>query len=44
MKCYVKDNKKYGVNNNNVNAHFVIFYIDSHLVKLKSWYTKDLRK
>ena len=46
VKGYVKDNnKKYGVNNNNVNAHSVIlFYIDSHLVKLKSWYTKDLRK
>ena len=46
VKGYVKDNnKKYGVNNNNVNVHFVIlFYIDSHLVKLKSWYTKDLRK
>ena len=45
VKGYVKaNNKKYGINNNNVKTHFVIFYIDSHLVKLKSWYTKDLRK
>ena len=45
VKGYVKENnKKYRENNNQMHVLNSGACEESHLLKLKSWYTKDLRK